>query len=171
MGGQNMGHPGNQGMNQQQQSPMHPGQMGQMGQQMPPQQRMVQQQQQQPMPMQNQQPSAPGMPMMPQMQQQQQQQQMNTNSIQQRYLQSTTKYIPALHPNNPHLKQQVGGCIYEYVQSLVGDDKAPKITGMLIELPVNQIKEYMMDWNNLNMKVKEALDHWENAQKDHIQQM
>ena len=26
----------------------------------------------------------------------------------------------------------------------------------------------MMDWNNLNMKVKEALDHWESAQKDQM---
>jgi len=99
------------------------------------------------------------------MPQQPQQQMVQGNSIQQRYLASTTKYIPALHPNNPHLKQQVGGCIYEFVQSLVGDDKAPKITGMLIELPVNQIKEYMMDWNNLKMKVQEAHDHWENAQQ------
>lgn len=87
-------------------------------------------------------------------------------TLAQKYTQSTLKYIPALNPNNPHLKQQVGGCIYEYVQQLVGDDKAPKITGMLIELPVNQIKEYMMDFGNLQLKVKEAHDHWESAQKE-----
>lgn len=107
----------------------------------------------------------PGMPMMPNQQQMQGVPQ-GQMTIAQRYTQSTLKYIPALNPNNPHLKQQVGGCIYEYVQQLVGDDKAPKITGMLIELPVNQIKDYMMDFNNLQMKVKEALDHWENAQKE-----
>lgn len=97
-------------------------------------------------------------------------QQMNQGpmTIAQRYTQSTLKYIPALNPNNPHLKQQVGGCIYEYVQQLVGDEKAPKITGMLIELPVNQIKEYMTHYENLQIKVKEALDHWENAQKEQM---
>merc|ERR1711990_880045 len=113
-----------------------------------------------------QQPNAPGMPMM----QNQMQQQMNQGqmSVAQQYTQSTLRYIPAINSNNPHMKQQVGGCIYEYVQRLVGDDKAPKITGMLIELPVNQIKEYMMDFNNLKHKVQEALDHWENAQKDQM---
>lgn len=86
------------------------------------------------------------------------------NQVAQKYFQTTQKYLNALSPQNPHLKQQVGGCIYEYVQQLVGDDKAPKITGMLIELPINQIKEYMMDYNNLQVKVKEAMDHWEQAQ-------
>jgi 5,10-methylene-tetrahydrofolate dehydrogenase/methenyl tetrahydrofolate cyclohydrolase len=33
--------------------------------------------------------------------------------------------------------------IYEYVNKIIGVEKAPKITGMLIELPVPQIKEYM----------------------------
>jgi hypothetical protein len=70
-------------------------------------------------------------------------------SVQQKYQGQTMKYIPALNPNNPHMKHQVGGCIYEFVQGLVGEDKAPKITGMLIELPVAQIKEYMSDYNNL----------------------
>merc|ERR1712227_769262 len=54
--------------------------------------------------------------------------QMNPNnmSIAQQYTAQTMKYIPALNPNNPHLKQQVGSCIYEFVQKLVGDEKAPR---------------------------------------------
>ena len=88
------------------------------------------------------------------------------NSMAAQYQQSTMKYIHAVSPQNPHLKQQVGGCIYEYVQKLVGDEKAPKITGMLIELPVNQIKEYMLNFENLKMKVQEAMEHLEAAQKD-----
>lgn len=141
----------------------HPGQMGQPGMQgqMPGQPNMMQRNQ--PMPPGQMQAPAPGMAMMGQPGVQQ----MNPGNmtIAQKYQATTLKYIPALNPNNPHLKQQVGGCIYEYVQQLVGDDKAPKITGMLIELPVNQIKEYMMDFNNLKHKVQEALDHWENAQR------
>lgn len=161
----------NPGMGQQQQQMGHPGNQMQQMNNMPPQQRMVHQQQQQaPMPQQQQMPQAPaGMPMMPAQPNQMMGMNPNNMPIQQRYLHSTNKYIPALNPNNPHLKTQVGGCIYEYVQMIVGDDKAPKITGMLIELPVNQIREYMMDWNNLNMKVKEALEHWENAQKEQMQ--
>jgi hypothetical protein len=71
------------------------------------------------------------------MMQQQQQQQTPVMTIAQKYTATTMKYVPALNPNNPHMKQQVGSCIYEYVQRLVGDEKAPKITGMLIELPIN----------------------------------
>lgn len=81
----------------------------------------------------------------------------------QRYIHDTAKFIPAISPQNPHLKNQVGHAIYQYVQQLVGDEKAPKITGMLIELPIDQIKAYMSDYNNLELKVKEALVHWENA--------
>jgi hypothetical protein len=87
-------------------------------------------------------------------------------TIAQRYLQQTAKFISAIQPHNPHLKNQVGHAIYEFVQQLVGDEKAPKITGMLIELPLDQIKAYMSDFNNLNLKVQEALEHWENAQRD-----
>lgn len=173
---QNMGQHGNQGMGQQNQQMGHQGNMGQQQQMnMPPQQqRMVQ-----PQPMQNQMPQqpmpgAPGMPQMPNPNQNQGMPQgmgnPNNMSIAQKYASATFKFIPALNPNNPHLKQQVGSCIYEYVQHLVGDEKAPKITGMLIELPVNQIKEYMLDYNNLQLKVQEALNHWENAQKEHTGQ-
>jgi hypothetical protein len=40
---------------------------------------------------------------------------------------------------------------------------------MLIELPLDQIKAYMQDFNNLKLKVQEALEHWENAQRDQNQ--
>ena len=87
----------------------------------------------------------------------------------QKYQLDTAKYIPAISPQNPHLKNQVGHAIYQYVQQLVGDEKAPKIAGMLIELPLDQIKAYMSDFNNLELKVKEAHVHWENAQRDQQQ--
>ena len=130
-------------------------QMGNMQQNQRMMQQPMPQQQMPPQPNQN-------MGMMPQ------QNQMMT--IGQKYLAQTSKYIPALNHNNPHMKQQVGSCIYEYVQQLVGDEKAPKITGMLIELPINQIKDYMMDFGNLQHKVKEALEHWEKAQGENMGQ-
>ena len=57
--------------------------------------------------------------------------------------------MPAITEKNPHLRTQVGQCIYDYVTMLVGPDKAPKITGMLIELPVEQIRVYMAHFDAL----------------------
>jgi hypothetical protein len=47
------------------------------------------------------------------------------------------RLLPSVQERNPHLKDQVGNLIYEYVNKIIGVEKAPKITGMLIELPVN----------------------------------
>lgn len=59
------------------------------------------------------------------------------------YVQSAFKLLPSVTEKNPYLKEQVGHLIYDFVQGIIGVDKAPKITGMLIELPVAQIKEYL----------------------------
>jgi len=56
------------------------------------------------------------------------------------------------------LKTQVGELIYEYVKTMVPQERAPKITGMLIELPVDQIKAYLVSYDALNQKVQEASD-------------
>jgi hypothetical protein len=56
---------------------------------------------------------------------------------------AATKLLPSVQERNPYLKEHVGHLIYDYVQKIIGVDKAPKITGMLIELPVAQIKEYL----------------------------
>jgi hypothetical protein len=66
--------------------------------------------------------------------------------------------IPAVVPNNPNLKQFVGEFIYEYVERLVGEERAPKITGMLIDLPLEEIKGYLYDFFKLQQKVQEALN-------------
>jgi len=51
--------------------------------------------------------------------------------------------LPAVHPNNPNYKAQVGEVIYEFVEKIAGDEKAPKITGMLIDLPIEEIQQYL----------------------------
>lgn len=76
---------------------------------------------------------------------------------------TTTRLLPAVTEKNPHLKDQVGQCIFDFIVMLVGHEKAPKITGMLIELPVQQIKQYMSSYDALMMKVQEANDHLMNA--------
>lgn len=51
---------------------------------------------------------------------------------------------------------QVGEVIYEFVEKISGEDRAPKITGMLIDLPLEEIVGYLKDYNKLEEKVVEA---------------
>jgi hypothetical protein len=50
----------------------------------------------------------------------------------------------------------VGEFIYPFVEEMVGEGFAPKITGMLIDLPLDEIKAYLYDYNRLGFKVGEA---------------
>ena len=56
---------------------------------------------------------------------------------------------------NPAYKQTVGGAIFEFVQSLV-ESFAPKVTGMLIELPVPEIQKYMVNFDHFLLRVFQA---------------
>src|SRR5687768_6196256 len=51
---------------------------------------------------------------------------------QQQYLHKGMLILPAVVKSNPNYKNQVGEAIFEYVEKLAGEQKAPKITGMLI---------------------------------------
>ena len=57
-------------------------------------------------------------------------------SIPQRFEFEAKKLIPAVSDKNPYLKDQVGNCIYDYIVGLTDRELGPKITGMLIELPL-----------------------------------
>jgi Poly-adenylate binding protein, unique domain len=72
------------------------------------------------------------------------------------YHQNGVRLIAAVNINNPHYKTQIGEFIYEYVEKIAGEDKAPKITGMLIDLPLPEIISYLQDFNKLNIKINEA---------------
>merc|ERR1711935_1152648 len=107
------------------------------------------------------QPGMPQAPPMPSVQapmpNAQQQVPVNQNMpIAQRYQLAAGKLLPSVVEKNPYLKDHVGHLIYDYVQSLIGSEKAPKITGMLIELPVQQIRQYMSNFDALNLKASEA---------------
>ena len=80
------------------------------------------------------------------------------NPVAAQYLGVTSKLIPSITERNPYLKERVGEAIFPFIKNLVGNDRVPKITGMLIELPVEQIKQYMCSYENLCCKVKEADD-------------
>ena len=51
-----------------------------------------------------------------------------------------TTLIPAVNNTNPNYKNMVGEFIYDYVEKFVGEERAPKVTGMLIDLPIDEIK-------------------------------
>lgn len=61
----------------------------------------------------------------------------------QKYQFAAGKILPSVNEKNPYLKEQVGQTIFEFVGLMVPAERAPKITGMLIELPVDQIKGYL----------------------------
>lgn len=77
-------------------------------------------------------------------------------NFQQQYVQKGYLVLPAVVKSNPHYKNQVGEFIFEYVEKLAGEHKAPKITGMLIDLPIEEIQGYLQDFSKLEEKVKEA---------------
>jgi hypothetical protein len=56
---------------------------------------------------------------------------------------------------NPQYKQTVGGAIFEFVQSFV-QGYAPKVTGMLIDLPVPEIQKYMVNFDLFQQRVSQA---------------
>jgi hypothetical protein len=58
-------------------------------------------------------------------------------------------FLPAIVPENPNYKELVGEFIYEYVEKLVGNVRAPKITGMLIALKIEEIKACLYDFTKL----------------------
>ena len=66
--------------------------------------------------------------------------------------------MSAIVADNQSLKQMVGDFIYPFVKKLVGDANAPKITGLLIHLPLEEIKMYLYDYNRLYFEVDEAVN-------------
>ena len=79
-------------------------------------------------------------------------------TIDQKFVSDCHKIIPAMIPENPNHKDQAGTVFFEFVKQILDPEKAPKITGMLIELPVDQIKAIMSSLDALSAKVKEATD-------------
>ena len=44
-------------------------------------------------------------------------------------------------------KEIIGNTIYKHVEKLVGESKAPQITGMLIDLPEIELNYSIIQWN------------------------
>ena len=70
-----------------------------------------------------------------------------------------TKTMPIYNANteiNPSYKQTVGSTIFEFVTKIVGPQFAPKITGMLIDLPIVEIQRYVTNFDLFSQRVQQA---------------
>ena len=85
----------------------------------------------------------------------QQQQVQPPMSIKDAYLQRCIPVVKAVVPENPYYKNSVGTAIFEFVQQLKGD-KAPKITGMLIDLNIQEIHNILQNYDHFVMRVEQA---------------
>ena len=73
--------------------------------------------------------------------------------------------IPEVESHEPtHYMTIVGEFIFEYVEKIVGYQRAPKVTGMLIDIDRGQIMSYLHDYNKLERLAKEANDIIEGLQ-------
>merc|ERR1711971_1242045 len=68
----------------------------------------------------------------------------------------TMPIYAAITEINPSYKQTVGSTIFEFVTKLVGPQFAPKITGMLIDLPIVEIQRYVTNFDLLSQRVQQA---------------
>jgi len=54
------------------------------------------------------------------------------------------------------MKMQVGNAIFDFVQQFKGQSLAPKITGMLIDLNLDEIQGYLTNYREFQKKIGEA---------------
>ena len=77
-----------------------------------------------------------------------------SNQTSQMYLKACAQIFPSVVPQNEMYKTQVGTVIYDYVLGITGAERAPKITGMLIDLPMQDIHIYLQSYDQLVDRVR-----------------
>jgi len=80
----------------------------------------------------------------------------NSDPVAAEFYSKTMPIYAAISEINPTYKQLVGQHIFEFVTKLVGAQMAPKITGMLIDLPIPEIQRYVTDWGLFGQRVTQA---------------
>lgn len=69
----------------------------------------------------------------------------------------TAQLISKLIGEKNDLREEVGECIYEYVLAIAGEKFAPKVTGMMIELPRDDKIAYLTSYQKFESKVEQAV--------------
>ena len=59
--------------------------------------------------------------------------------------------------NPEHRKEIVGTAIYKHISDLVGEDHAPKVTGMIIDLEPAELNMSIQSFSGLQQKVTSAM--------------
>ena len=80
-----------------------------------------------------------------------------TDPVRSKYNKSGFQYVPMVKKDNSNYKTIVSEFIYEYVESIVGDQIAPIITATLVDLPIEEIKAYLYDFETLKAKITDAV--------------
>ena len=66
-------------------------------------------------------------------------------------------------------RELIGNIIYDHIEKMVGEDKAPKLCGMVIDLPNAELYETLASLDSLNKKMQiglALLNKAENEEKD-----
>ena len=83
------------------------------------------------------------------------------------FYRATSTILAAVTPANPSVKTHVGQIIFSFVVKLVGQEKAPKVTGMLIDLSIPEMLKYLQHFDlfvgNIN-QAQNLLNQQEAAQ-------
>ena len=74
-------------------------------------------------------------------------------------------------PDRRTKKDIVGNAIFKHVEKLVGEAKAPKITGMLIDLPEVELNFSIVKWTEFEQKVMSALQMITISEERNMQQV
>lgn len=85
-------------------------------------------------------------------------------NIAQEYQMKAAQLLPSIQPNNRVYKQKVGELVFPYIAKMASHEKAPRLTGMLIELPLEQVKEYLGSYQVLSEMVQEGIQLIEASQ-------
>ena len=79
------------------------------------------------------------------------------------FYKSTGPILNRLIESNPNYKQEVGNATFEFVKKIVGEEDAPKITGMFIEFPLSEINEKLVDYDSFSQFILEGKQYPQTA--------
>ena len=87
-------------------------------------------------------------------------------TVDQKFISKTSTILAAVIPANPSYKDIAGQVIYEFVVQLVGEEKAPKVTGMLVALPVDDLVKVLKDYTLFKTRVNESNEALEKSSSE-----
>jgi hypothetical protein len=78
------------------------------------------------------------------------------NPIANQFYSKTVPIYAAIQEINPTYKQTFGSAVYEFVVRAIGQELAPKITGMLMDLPIGELRIFCVNFDLFLQRIQEA---------------